>query len=246
MDRRILLFGRPPVPQNWKTLIIYTASANWIVPKSGWYRIHVIGRGGNGGNGGRLKDTWGNWMEDDSYSGNSYGDTAGAGGGGGGGGYAVSVLYLKKGQQISITVSTNITLVHPEGSMIANRGNNGGVGGSSAVYSITEDKGTGGGSSGTGGSAAGGNLINTVGNSGGAGTAIANTVGGSTSGGPVPSTGGGGGGINGILLSVSYGVGGNGGRGGYTYRVSQDRNKYSDFVSGSAGSGGAVVIEDKA
>lgn len=121
---------------------IFLASTTFTAPISGWYRVTVIGKGGNGGKG-------------SDYSGNydGYG-----GGGGGGGGVAASLLYLTIGQALDIKITSNYAKVD---GIQANSGSDGGdaTSGSSGKS----------GSGGYGGSAIGGTLFNYTGRAGSGG-----------------------------------------------------------------------------
>lgn len=62
----------PVAPTSWQFFQIITTTTNWTVPNTGWYKVNVIGKGGNGGKGGNSGAR---------YNG-SYSSGYGAGGGG--------------------------------------------------------------------------------------------------------------------------------------------------------------------
>lgn len=235
MRRRALLAaggGIPPEPESWATIATITSSTSWLAPEDGWYRFHVIGKGGNGAGGG-------------ATTGSGSRAQSGGGGGGGGGGYAISAYYLKAGDSISCTVSTSYSscLINGEETR-ANCGGDGSYGTS-----------TSGGSAGGGGNAIGGNRANYTGNSGSPG-GYANThqyigtINGISKYSSYYGTGG-----NGATewnnFSASYGNGRNGGDGGYYYKEISDGREAMNYtyqkpgVSGS-GQSGAIIIEGAA
>lgn len=130
---------QPDPPENFTFLQTFTTSATWTVPITGWYKIHVIGKGGTGGKGGDRHNL--GWY------------TGAGGGGGGGGGLAISVVYLQSGTEIIIDITSAHTSFN--NTIVATSGSDGG----NAYYTTA-------GVGGSGGTAVGGNTVNLSGQSG--------------------------------------------------------------------------------
>lgn len=239
--------GIPPEPTNWATLSTYTSSATWTCPKDGWYRFHVIGKGGNGGDGGGLKlhsyintETSDGTTSTGTLTDNYY---APSGGGGGAGGYAVTVVYIKKGQTVPITIGSSAQIETEIGVTKATYGYSGSAG-ELVLYSDAPSASPG--TFGNGGTATGGNVKNEKGKYGSAGKA------GGRNSDKYPTqtyaSGGAGGTLNGALISTSYGAGGRGGNGGYWYRTNTStyERKYKAATGRTSGGAAAVIIEQAA
>lgn len=209
----------PPRPTTFEELQTFTSQGTWNAPESAWYKITVIGAGGQGGSGGNF------------YVGDYYSACAAGGGGGGGGGGALASYfeYLKKGTRLQIPALTgNVTLRVLETTLVAECGLPGDTGGSGS-------KGTpgAGGQGGYGGTARGGNNANWSGNKGTAG---------STSNYQFSRAKGGGGGA-GPISSRIYGRGGYGGDSGIVIEFDKNGSSTSAPLSGARGVSGAVIIE---
>lgn len=223
--------GKPPT--SWQYYNKITATGNWTVPESKWYRFHIIGAGGSGGNGGARRE----------YETNKI-NCGGGGGGGSGGGLAVSTLYLKAGTVIPATLSAAYTSLGAYGTALC--GITGSTGGAGATNAWRE-AGKGGAGGTPGGTASGGNILNRTGLDG-----IRGSDGINYSSSTDPGPGGPGSpkladsayyspqaasGQAGITLNgnvPTFGGGGSGGRG-------QDENYSSN--TGYAGAPGGIVIE---
>lgn len=57
---RIVHVTIPAAPTSWTFLETIKTSITWIVPETGWYKIHVIGKGGSGGDAGDGSSTGNN------------------------------------------------------------------------------------------------------------------------------------------------------------------------------------------
>lgn len=82
-------------PTRWEYLSTTTSSGRITIVNPGWYRFHVVGRGGRGREGGRARtatDRTG-WA---TGSGGASGST---------GAYAIQEVYLKQGTVIDVTVT---------------------------------------------------------------------------------------------------------------------------------------------
>jgi hypothetical protein len=115
----------PPDNNSFEWLATYISNATFTAPASGWYRLHVIGRGGNGGKGGAGRNT-GNYR-------------GGGGGGGGGSGYYNAVsLFLLAGETVTITYSSGRASISynnnaQSGSLQSDAGANGNNGGAATL-----------------------------------------------------------------------------------------------------------------
>lgn len=215
------------------TRVVVTTSGDWIAPKSGVYKVVLIGGGGGGGKGGGPGNNTGGsgGGGGGATSFGTYGSAVGGGGGGGGGIYGggggggcgqVSEYYvnLNANQSISVTIGA------------------GGVG-ASAVNTASPN-----GLNGTG-TLAGYGGTNGAGGSGGAGASTGGSLASSRSGG----TGGSGG-----YSPWSYGSGGGGGGAAYESSVNSSGGQAGsshavaggsgDSAGGNGGRGapGAVII----
>lgn len=126
------------------TATSYTGS--YTFPQTGYYRIYVIGKGGDGGNGGL-----GYYYS--SGTGAQYAASGGSGGSGGYGGCAVYDVQANSGQTFSFSYSALQTeAVLLSDTLTANAGTSGGDGEAGA-----RSQGGAAGTAGTGGTATGGN-----------------------------------------------------------------------------------------
>lgn len=140
--------GAPKPPSSYTFLQLISGTTNWTVPADGWYKIYCVGKSGDGGSGGGLKNNG-----DDDYAGNG-------GSGGNSGGVSISVLKLKAGVVIPVTVNTSVSSFGSYLSATAGaRGNDGADG--PAVGNTPAPVGV--------GQGAGGNILNSTGLQGGFG-----------------------------------------------------------------------------
>ena len=135
----------PDTPTSYLELERVTSSKVFVAPEDGWFQFIGIAKSGRGGSG------WG-------YS---NGGKIG-GGGGGAGGITSSVFALKKGENVTITINTGVTISYNNQIAFANQGNDGTSASTNGSSSV--------GSGGNGGSASGGNTHNANGNRGSNGT----------------------------------------------------------------------------
>lgn len=209
----------PPKPASYNLVVVLTANTSWTVPETKWYKIYCVGRSGDGGYGGA----------DYSAKGNP---RSGGGGGAGGntGGVSIRQVFLKKGEVIPVTISTENTSFGSYAS--ATRGGNGGTA-TPGVNGGYNNGGIGGVISTTLGAAYGGDIANYAGLKGGAG----GKGGGSSSGPPTAGTGVGGN-TGGTWASGAYAahLGGGGGGSGIKYQGLAAYQAAVD-LAGGAGSG---------
>lgn len=163
----------PAVPDSYILIDTYTESTTFTATEDGWYKFEVFGASGNGGKGYGLHDTY-----EDSYGDTDYRYVAASGGNGGDGGKATSIVKLKQGDTVALTVgaagsTTSATVNSTAGEIydviqVTSGGNgrdasgNGLSGQSTMAYA---------GTGGTGGVASGGNVENINGSTGNNGIA---------------------------------------------------------------------------
>ena len=172
-----LFFGEdfPETPTEYSLINKYTESTIFTAPEDGWYKFEVFGASGNGGKGYGNYDTY-----EDSYGDTVYRYVAASGGSGGNGGYSSSVVKLKQGDTVDLTVGavgtdTSVTANSTVGEsydiiQVTSGGNGGNASGNgNRGKSTMAYAGTGG----TGGVATGGNLENVNGKDGNTGQSLA-------------------------------------------------------------------------